>query len=99
MLDYMFITKGHRAMTAIRCVPCGTHLGARMTYAQKAADVKAPQLRRPKSLQLAVAHFEKLDLIEPDKTSPIPTWQEALDRTEAQTIRICLQNRLAEVDP
>ena len=100
VIDYIVCTKGWghlvQSCEVVRSAPCGTHVGVRTTFVPNAEDVIVKNLRKPKSLQAAVAYFKGKDMVDLDY--PIPSWEVAESRTEAAAKKHVLEHRVAQVD-
>ena len=83
VIDYIVCTKGWghfvQSCEVVRSVPCGTHVGVRTTFVPDVEDVVVASLRKPKTLEAAVAYFTGVSIVDPDYQ--IPSWEVACGRT------------------
>ena len=77
-------------------MPCGTHVGVRTTFVANAEDVIITTIRKPQSIEAAVAFFTPRGKV--DSKYPIPSWHVALDRLGQSAIQRVKDNRLPQVD-
>ena len=100
VIDYIVCTKGWghlvQSCEVVRSVPCGTHVGVRTTFVPNAEDVVVTSLRKPKTLDAAVAYFTAKSMVDPHYQ--IPSWEVACGRTEAAARQHVLDHRVPKVD-